>query len=387
LASLQGLVAGVILTQWFDVSVVTVIGMRRRQLLRGGAMGLAAMGWGQFKPKWATAAPLPPTEPYYLGTTFSPLQCYYMGLDWRQAFSAIADLGLDRVRLGAYWNVIERQPMGFDFTELDWLLDQCDRRGMAVALALGMKVPRWPEFHFPDWVSLRGDTGAGDRPLDQRSPVVAELALNFVDRVVAHCRSAPALKYWQIENEPFTRLEIAGGRWLSPEFVQREIDLVRSGQRADQKILLTNAIHLPTPKPTEDGPAFQDSLRLADAVGINVYTKVPTGAPGQYLEPTAQFWRTLQDWQGALRSADREAWVAEAQAEPWEPQQLVAMQKLNYPSASPLRLRNLTHQLRDLGYGTILLWGCEYWYWQKQQQQNLWWWQVQQLVEEARSGR
>jgi Beta-galactosidase len=357
---------------------------RRRQLLQGGTMGLVAAWLSQLQP---TLAASPAARPYYLGTTFSPLQCYYMGLDWRRTFSAIAGLGLDRIRLGAYWNVIEKQPSGFDFTELDWLLEQCDRRGIAVALAVGMKVPRWPEFHFPDWVSLRGDTGAGDRPLDQRSPVVAELALNFVDRVVEHCKTAPALKYWQIENEPFTRLEIAGGRWLSPEFVQREIDLVRSGKRADQQILLTNAIHLPTPKLVEDEPAFQDSLRLADAVGINVYTKVPTGFPGDYLEPTPQFWRTLQDWQGALRSADRESWIAEAQAEPWESQQLVAMQKLNYPSATPLRMRSLTHQLRDAGYGTILLWGCEYWYWQKQQRQNLWWRQVQQLTEEARSGR
>jgi Beta-galactosidase len=357
---------------------------RRRQLLRGGTMGLVAAWLSQLQP---TLAAPPAGHPYYLGTTFSPLQCYYMGLDFRQAFQAIATLGLDRIRLGAYWNVIEKQPGEFDFTELDWLLDQCAQHHITVALAVGMKVPRWPEFHFPDWVSDWGETGSGMQPLDQRSPQVAELALKFIDRVVAHCRSAPAVQYWQIENEPFTQLEIAGGRWLSPEFVQREIELVRLGKLDTQKILLTNAIHLPTPKLVEDEPAFQDSLRLADAVGINVYTKVPTGNPGQYLEPTPQFWQTLQDWQGALRSADREAWIAEAQAEPWEAQQLVAMQKPSYPSASPLRLRNLTHQLRDVGYETILLWGCEYWYWQKQQKQNLWWWQVQQLVAAAKSSR
>jgi hypothetical protein len=362
------------------------MGMRRRQLLQGGAMGLAAMGWGGWKPTVAAALP-PRRSPYYLGTTFSPLQCYYMGLDFRLAFQAIARLGLDRIRLGAYWNVIEKQPEAADFRELEWLLEQCDQYGIEVALSLGMKVPRWPEFHFPDWVSMQGDTGAGMTPLDQRSPAVAELALQFVDRVVEHCKTAPALKYWQIENEPFTQLAIAGGRWLSPEFVQREINLVRSRKLPTQKILLTNAIHLPTPKLAEDQPAFQESLRLADAVGINVYTKVPTGHPGQYLEPTPQFWQTLQDWQGALRSADREAWIAEAQAEPWEAQQLVAMQKLNYPSASPLQLRNLVYQLQAVGYDTILLWGCEYWYWQKQQKQNLWWWQVKQLAEAAKLSR
>jgi hypothetical protein len=350
-------------------------------------MGLVGAWLSQLKPTLASPTAAGPIGAYHLGTTFSPLQCYYMGLDFRQAFQAIVRLGLDRIRLGAYWNVIEPQPLVFDFSELDWLLDQCAQHQIEVALAVGMKVPRWPEFHFPQWVSDRCDTGAGTEPLDQRSPVAAELALQFVERVVAHCKTAPALKYWQIENEPFTQLDIAGGRWLSAEFVQREIELVRSGKLPTQKILLTNAIHLPTPKPTEDEPAFRDSLRLADAVGINVYTKVPMGNSGQYLAPRPEFWRTLQDWQGVLRSADREAWIAEAQAEPWEAAQLVAMQRLNYPSASPLQMRNLVHQLRDLGYGTILLWGCEYWYWQKQQNQNLWWWQVEQLVKEVRSAR
>jgi Beta-galactosidase len=360
--------------------------MNRGQFLRGGMMGFAAAWLGQLKPVGAVATPQI-VSPYYLGTTFSPLQCYYMDLDFRAAFRQIATLGLDRIRLGAYWNVIEQRPGEFDFSELDWLLEQCAQNRIEVALAVGMKVPRWPEFHFPQWVIDRAETGAGEPALDVRSPDVAELALRFLDRVVEHCRSAPALKYWQIENEPFTRLEIAGGRWLSPAFVQREIALVRSAKLPHQKILLTNAIHLPTPKLAEDEPAFQDSLRLADAVGMNVYTKVPTGAPGQYLEPTPQFWQTLQDWQTTLTQNDREAWIAEAQAEPWEPQQLVAMQKLNYPSASPLRMRQLVQQLRAMGYGTIMLWGSEYWYWQKQRQQHLWWWEVKRLVEAAKSAR
>jgi hypothetical protein len=368
--------------------------MQRREILRSGAVGLAAAWLGQLQPSLAQNAmaqnempengmPLPSRT--YLGTTFSPLQCYYMDLDFRQAFEAIAQLGLDRVRLGAYWNVIEKQPNVYDFSELDWLLDRCASSGIEVALAVGMKVPRWPEFHFPQWVSDRADTGAGTVALDRRSPAVAELALEFIDRVVGHCKNAPAVKYWQIENEPFTRLEIAGGRFLSAAFVEREIALVRSRMLSGQKILLTNAIHLPSPKLSEDQPAFEDSLRLADAVGINVYTKVPNGVPGQYLEPTPAFWQQLQDWQGAMRRVDREAWVAEAQAEPWENGELVAMQRRNYPSATPRRMRNLVQQLKGLQYGTILLWGSEYWYWQRRQRNNEWWYEVRKLVEEMRS--
>jgi hypothetical protein len=320
-------------------------------------------------------------RPPYLGTTFSPLQCYYMNLDFRAAFQQICTLGLKRIRLGAYWNVIQKQVNQNDFSELDWLLDQCDKNNIEAVVAVGMKVPRWPEFHFPQWVSDLANTGAGAAALDQRSPIVAELALDFTKQVVERCKAAPAVKYWQIENEPFTRLEIAGGRFLSPEFVQKEVELVRSLKLPTQKILLTNAIHLPNPKLAEDQPALEDSIRVADAIGINVYTKVPTGSPNSYLEPTPTFWRTLQNWQGTMQQNQREAWIAEAQAEPWENQQLVAMGKPEYPSASPQRMRSLVGQLSQMGYSTVLLWGCEYWYWQKLQGRNLWWWTVQQLAQ------
>jgi GH35 family endo-1,4-beta-xylanase len=123
-----------------------------------------------------------------------------MNLDFRQTFRQICHLGLHRVRLGAYWNVIEKQRGEYDFTELDWLLEQCAQHNIDVVLVVGMKVPRWPEFHFPQWVSDCEDTGPGYAPLDRRSPKVAKMALQFVEQVVHHCRTAPALKYWQIEN-------------------------------------------------------------------------------------------------------------------------------------------------------------------------------------------
>jgi hypothetical protein len=366
-----------------NITSTTVNRSTRRQFLLSSSLVLSAAMFSNARQAMAKViTPTPLQRPRYLGTTFSPLQCYYMGLDYRTTFSAICTLGLNRVRLGAYWNVIQTAPDQYDFSELDWLLDQCDRHNIEVVLAVGMKVPRWPEFHFPQWVSDRHDTGSSPIALDQRSPGVADLTLAFIDRVVNHCRMAPALKYWQVENEPFTRLDIAGGRFLSADFVKREVDLVRSLRAPHQKLLLTNAIHLPQPKPAEDDPAFQDSLALADAIGLNVYTKVPAGQTG-YLEPLPAFWQQLTQWQGTLTQFDRESWIAEAQAEPWEANQLVAMKARSYPSASPLKTQRLVHRLSTIGYETILLWGCEYWYWQKQQGNNLWWWTVEKMAQQS----
>ncbi len=318
-------------------------------------------------------------RPPILGTTFSQLQCYYMELDWQATFKAVASLGFDRIRLCAYWHEIEATENNFNFSQIDWLLEECDRRGIEVILAVGMKVPRWPEFHFPDWLRDRYDIKGNGLPLDA-NPALAAHGLSFLQRVVDHLRPAPAITHWQVENEPFTHLAIAGGRFLSYQFVRQEVELVRSWARPEQKILLTGSITLPTAQDHADQTALKLSMPLADAFGLNVYTKVPLANTFFYLEPLPPFWRTLRQWQTTLVTQGKEAWVAEAQAEPWEPNQLVAMAKPDYPSATPRRTAELVTTLAEAGYSTILLWGCEYWYWHHQQRRNQWWKAIQQLI-------
>ncbi len=317
-------------------------------------------------------------RPQKLGTTFSPLQCHYLGLDYQETFRRVCALGFDQIRLCAYWHEIEATENQFDFSVLDWLLAECDRHGIEVILAVGMKVPRWPEFHFPGWLVARYNTKGRPEPIDQDG-AIANLTLRFVEKVVSHTRLAPAIKYWQVENEPFTKLDITAGRYLSAEFVQKEVGLVKALARADQKIALTGAIELPGAWNKEDDRAFQECLRLADAVGINVYTKVPVG-PIFYLEPNPFYWQKLKQWQADLIANGKEAWIAEAQAEPWEHNQLVAMNKFDHPSSSPKQTTNLVSTLSRIGYSTVLLWGCEYWYWQKLNGRNLWWWSVEQIA-------
>lgn len=314
-----------------------------------------------------------------IGTTFSPLQCSYMGLDYKEAFKYIASLGLDVIRLGSYWNEIERVENQYDFTSLDWLLNESQKHSIKVVLTVGMKAPRWPEYHFPDWLKERYDTTRQDLPLDS-NPAIADKTLKFVQAVIEHTKSAPNIKYWQVENEPLTKLEVAAGRFLSRDFIEKEVNLTRALARPEQKILLTNAITLPSADPEHDDRAFHGSMALGDAVGVNVYTKVAIG-PDYYLQPEAAYWQKLQEWQTQLQHAGKEHWIAEAQAEPWEYQKLVAMDKAEYPSTSPKAASDLVRQLGQMGFGTVMLWGCEYWYWQKKNGSDRWWKAVQQLTQ------
>lgn len=355
-----------------------------RRLIRYCTSGLAPISMHRTAafPTAIMASPISLPRSAVLGTTFSQLQCRYLELDYRSAFRQICQLGFKRIRLCSYWNELEPQDNQFDFTSLDWLLEESDRQGVEVVLAVGMKVPRWPEFHFPDWLSDRYETGAGKLPLDQRSPAVADYGLRFLETVVRHARDAAALTYWQVENEPFTRLAITGGRFLSDDFVRSEVDRVRQLALPNHKILLTGSIALPFADDAEDQAAFEACLAMADAVGINVYNKVPIGQSRYYVEPQAAFWQTLHDWQTQIQLRRKEAWIAEAQAEPWEPNQLVAIKGINHPSSSPQQAIDLVQKLVALGYRSILLWGCEYWYWHAQQGRSVWWDGMRQLIQQ-----
>jgi nicotinamidase-related amidase len=356
-------------------------GFSRRQLMFGV---LAGLGWQGAIAAAVIANPVPflLPRPLQLGTTFSQLQCRYLGVDVRSTFRQISGLGFDRIRLCAYWNELEPTPGQFDFSTLDWLLEESHRSGLEVVLAIGMKAPRWPEFHFPDWITAQYDTTGKQAPMDQNR-AIADRTLTYITAVMEHTRHAANLRYWQVENEPLTRLDITAGRWLSDAFVREEVSLVRRLALPGQQVVLTTAIDLPGGNKPEDEHAFQLSQSLADGVGLNIYTQVPSWQKSFYLKPLPSYWQTVRRWQQQLHQNHKASWIAEAQAEPWEPDQLVPTKRLDHPSSSPWQATRLARFLGGMGYETVMLWGCEYWYWQRQQGRDDWWQAIEQLIDAA----
>ncbi len=349
--------------------------------LLAGSSGLVLGANGAILAEWLKWPPLDPSirRPKKLGTTFSQLQCRYLGIPAQKAFEQVCSLGFNLIRLCSYWSEIERSPNTFDFTMLDSLLGIAEKYSVDVVLTVGMKAPRWPEFHFPDWVKERYDTANTRQPVDA-NPALADLTLNFIQSVMQQTRNFPCIKYWQVENEAFNQPDVAGERYLSYEFVQREIALARVLALPGQSIILTNGISLaPVDFSRDDERAFRQSLNLADAVGINVYNKIGTFL-GIYQSPFPVYWRKLANWQSRLKQAGKAAWITEAQAEPWEYQKLVAMERSAYPSASPKSATNLAVTLGQLDYSPVFLWGCEYWCWQKANGRNDWYSAIEQLL-------
>ncbi len=311
-------------------------------------------------------------RPYRIGTTFSQLQCKYLGLDFRETFRAVQTMGFDVIRLCSYWNEIQTEKTTFDYSSIDWLLNASADADWEIILSVGMKSPRWPEFHFPTWIVNSYDTNRSDVPLDA-IPGLGDEALHYINRLVEHTGRCPGIKYWHIENESLNRAPVAAGRFLSANFLGSEIDLVRQHINPSQRILLTFGVDPPFAIQSAE-QMLTPILPKVDAVGFDVYAKVPTGFGFfDYVEAQPPLWANLKRWKSFVKGNAKQSLITESQAEPWEPNRVVAIDSRSYTSSDPGRAVRLSSRLASLDFDTVSLWGCEYWYWQKKMGNDEWW--------------
>lgn len=126
------------------------------------------------------------------GITFSKKQAVELGLDWKRAFQAsINELGVKNFRLSAYWDEVEPAEGEFAWTDLDWQIDTATEGGANIILAVGGRLPRWPECHFPDW--------AEDLSKEKREAKILE----YIEKAIKRYRDNQNIIAWQVENEPF----------------------------------------------------------------------------------------------------------------------------------------------------------------------------------------
>jgi len=86
------------------------------------------------------------------GVTFSNKYASQIGLDWKDAYiKVLDDLGARNLRLVAYWDDIEVTPQNYNYKDIKWQLEQAEKRNANVILAVGRKVPRYPECFEPSW--------------------------------------------------------------------------------------------------------------------------------------------------------------------------------------------------------------------------------------------
>jgi hypothetical protein len=294
-----------------------------------------------------------------VGTSFSPRRCGRFGLPVLETFRAVLERRFAIVRLSAYWDRIAADGYG----ELDALLDAARAAGQAIVLTVGMKAIQWPEFYLPATVP-QPDVPRGGRIARDSAP--AEQALSFIHATVARYRQRSEIVAWQVENEPFNRSG-PGHWWIDPGLVREEIRTVR-GLDAKRPIILNAFAHFDAELDAESRPrhGLFNALRLSpertildllgpgDILGLDVYTAIgPRRATPDWADSAAR-------WLGSARARGRDAWIIEAQAEPWESSQDTYANPLSFSSEGIVA--NF-ERLVAAGFTSILLWGCEYWFW------------------------
>ncbi len=318
---------------------------KRRWVIAGFVILIVAMSYA-----FIALATFDPNRRPELGITFSKPFAQSLGLDWRAAYLALLDeVGVRHVRIPTYWNQVERVEGQYDFADIDWMMDEAHKRGARVVLTLGMRQPRWPECHFPDWVR--------DVPREVLSVKVQQLLITTVNRYKAH----PALEYWQVENEPL--LEFFG-ECPRPDrqLIQDEVSLVRALD--DRKIVMTVSGEL---------SAWYPEALWGDILGSTLYritwnetlAKLP-GYNGywSYWFMPASIYRVKAFLVG--QDLD-DFWIAELQAEPWFPgDPLTTPLTEQYLSMSPKQLLKNVEYAYRVNPSRVYLWGAEWWYYTKE---------------------
>ncbi len=92
------------------------------------------------------------SEKITYGMSFNVMYANELSLDWKETYDAILnDLGVRHLRLAAHWPMVEPEAGKYNFTELDYQLEKANEVGADAILAVGRRLPRWPECHVPEW--------------------------------------------------------------------------------------------------------------------------------------------------------------------------------------------------------------------------------------------
>lgn len=311
-----------------------------REYAAGAALVLTTLACGSMLLGFSILRSTPPE----LGITFSSVYANDLGLDPYTAFTEIVDdLDVRHVRIPVYWNRVETAEGVYDFSQLDALLDAAALRNVSVTLAIGMKVPRWPECFVPEFYEGGDDLDAA--------------VLRYTQALVTHTRTHESITRWQVENEPF--FPFGECPEISLDRLQKEVALVRALD--DRPILMTAS---------GEQELWMSTASVADEIGVSMYRFAHNDAFGVVPFPyTAAYYR-LHAF--VTRFFVRDVVISELQMEPWftgNPQE-PASQDI------PFSAKDFAEHLEfaeDTGIDEVLLWGAEWWYYEHLQGNSALW--------------
>lgn len=280
--------------------------------------------------------------PTTFGVTFSPRYAASLGLNPHDIYAQMfKDMNIKKIRIPAYWDDIEKHMDSYDFKDLDFYISEAEKNNVEIILAIGYKLPRWPECRFPEWLQ---NTNIEYRQKRQ---------LIYLKNVIEHYTSVSSITAWQIENEPL--LAFGNCDPVDESFLKREVDFVRNITK--KPILLTDSGELST---------WITVMQLSDIFGTTMYRTVYTPIIGDVTYPLRPwYYRIKSDLIRNLFAPNNKSTInVELQAEPWAPifiADIPLVQQLEH-----FTIQNFKDNVafaKAVGTQEVYLWGIEWWYW------------------------
>lgn len=283
------------------------------------------------------------------GVNFSQAQAEFLKMDWKETYLAILDdLGAKHIKLITNWDWVEGERGTYYFDDIDWQIQEAEKRNVKIIYVVGMKTGRWPECHLPKWAENLSKQ-------EQQQEI-----LKYTETTVLRYKDSSAIEMWQAENEALFEFGVCP--WYDEDFLKKEVDLIKSLDPT-RNVMITDS---------GEQSLWLKAARIGDIVGTTMYRKV---------------WVHLSDHSGfyiSIPLSPKSYWIksqlikklhhkkvinAELQAEPWFPNIFEGLPLSDQEKLMNAKeLKQYIAYAERTGFDTFYFWGAEWWYWMKERQ-------------------
>lgn len=278
------------------------------------------------------------------GFTFSAPYAEELNLDWQPVYTDMLEkMQVKKLRLSAYWNRVEPRPDQYTWEELDWQVEQAGVYNAEVVLAIGRRLPRWPECHDPVWLH-----GLSDQELE-----IAQL--EYVEATVERYKGYDHITAWQVENEPF--LSVFGEcPPLNVALLEKEIALVKELDPA-RPVMVTESGELST---------WIQGAKRADIIGTSMYRVTWNNFWGYFYYPIPPAYYYYKAKYITDKYPAQSVIVSELQVEPWTTKPILFETLADqFESMDFDQVQENIEYAKTTGFEEVYLWGVEWWWWLK----------------------